>query len=39
LGSDHSIVLKTVKADTTPEDLGVPKWNFGKAGWQKFRAA
>ena len=36
LGSDHSVVLTAVKASTTPEDLGVPKWNFGKADWQKF---
>jgi len=31
--------LTAVKASTTPEDFGVPKWNFGKADWQKFRAA
>jgi len=39
LGSDHSVVSTAVKASTTPEDLGVPKWNFGKADWQKFSAA
>ena len=39
LGSDHSIVLTYVKANTTPEDHGVPKWNFSKADWQKFSAA
>jgi len=39
LGSDHSVVLTAVKASTTPEDLGVPKWNFSKADWQKFSAA
>jgi len=38
LGSDHSIVTN-VNANTTPEDHGVPKWNFSKAGWQKFSAA
>jgi len=31
--------LTAVKASTTPEDIGVPKWNFGKADWQKFSAA
>jgi len=31
LGRDHSVLLKAVKASTTPEDLGVPNWNFGKA--------
>jgi len=39
LGSDHSDVLTAVKANTMPEDFGVPKWNFGKADWQKFSAA
>ena len=39
LGSDHSIVLTNVNANTTPEDHGVPKWNFSKADWQKFSAA
>ena len=39
LGSDHSVVLTAVKANTTPEDQGVPKWNFSKADWQKFSAA
>jgi len=39
LGSHHSVVSKAVKASTTPEDLGVPKWNFGKADWQKFSSA
>jgi len=39
LGSDHSIVLTNVNANTTPEDHGVPKWNFSKADWQKFNAA
>jgi len=38
LGSDHSVVLTAVKASTMPEDFGVPKWNFGKADWQKFSA-
>jgi len=38
-GSDHSIVLTNVNANTTPEDHGVPKWNFSKADWQKFSAA
>jgi len=39
LGSDHSVVLTAVQASTTAEDLGVPKWNFGKADWRKLRAA
>jgi len=39
LGSDHSVILMAVKASTTPDDHGVPKWNFGKADWQKFSAA
>jgi len=39
LGSDHSIVLTNVNANTTPEDHGVPKWNFSKADWQTFSAA
>jgi len=39
LGSDHSIVLTNVNANTTPEDHGVPKWNFSKVDWQKFSAA
>jgi len=39
LGSDHSIVLTNVNANTTPEDHGVPKLNFSKADWQKFSAA
>jgi len=39
LGSDHLVVLTAVKASTMPEDLGVPKWNFGKADGQKFSAA
>jgi len=39
LGSDHSIVLTNVNANTTLEDHGVPKWNFSKADWQKFSAA
>jgi len=39
LGSDYSVVLTAVKASTTTEDLGVPKWSFGKADWQKFGAA
>jgi len=39
LGRDHSVVSTVVKASTMPEDLGVPKWNFGKANWQKFSAA
>ena len=39
LGSDQSVVLMAVQARTAPEDLGVPKWNFGKGDWQKFRAA
>jgi len=39
LGSDHSVVLTAVKASTMPEDLCVPKWNFGKADGQKFMAA
>jgi len=39
LGSDHSVVLTAVKANTLPEDIGVSKWNFGKADWQKFSAA
>jgi len=39
LGSDHSIVLTNVNANTTSEDHGVPKWNFSKADWQKFIAA
>ena len=39
LGSDHSIVLTNVNANTTPEDHGVPKWKFSKADWQKFSSA
>jgi len=39
LGSDYSVVLTAVMASTTPEDLGVPKWNCGKADWQKFGPA
>jgi len=39
LVSDHSIVLTNVNANTTPEDHGVPKWNFSKADWQIFSAA
>jgi len=39
LGSQHSIVLTNVNANTTPEGRGVPKWNFSKADWQKFSAA
>ena len=39
LGSDHSVVLTSVNANTTPEDHGFPKWNFSKADWQKFSAA
>jgi len=39
LGSDHSVVLTAVKANTMPEDQGVPKWNFSKADWRKFTAA
>jgi len=39
LGSDHSIVLTNVNANTTPEDHGVLKWNFSKADWPKFSAA
>jgi len=31
LGSDHSIALTNVNANTTPEDHGVPKWNLSKA--------
>jgi len=38
LGSDHSIVSTNVNANATLEDHGVPKWNFSKAGWQKFSA-
>jgi len=36
LGSDHSIVLTNVNANTTPEGHVVPKLNFSKADWQKF---
>jgi len=25
--------------NNTPEDHGVPKWNFSKADWQKFSSA
>jgi len=39
LGSDHSVVLTAVNANTSPEDHGVPKWNFSKAKWQQFSAA
>jgi len=39
LGSDHSIVLTNVNANTTPEDHGVPKWNLSNSDWQKFSAA
>jgi len=39
LGSDHSVVSTAVKANTTPEDQGIPKWNFSKADWRKFTAA
>jgi len=38
LGSDHSIVLTTVKATTTPQENANPKWNFSKADWRKFSA-
>jgi len=38
LGSDHSIILTNVNANTTPEDHGVSKWNFSKADWPKFSA-
>jgi len=38
LGSDHFIVLTNVNANTTPEDHGVPKWNFSKADWQRSSA-
>ena len=39
LGSDPSIVLTNVNADTTPGDHGAPKLNFSKADCQKFSAA
>jgi len=36
LGSDHSIILTTVKATTTSHGNAIPKWNFSKAYWLKF---
>ena len=36
LGSDHSIVLTTVKATTTSPENAIPKWNFSKDDWLKF---
>jgi len=31
LGSDCSVVLTAVNANTSPDDHGIPKWNFFKA--------
>jgi len=37
LESDHSVVLTAVKANTMPEDFGVPKWQNGTSARQTGR--
>ena len=36
-GSDHSLIKSTFGMDVYQEELFIPKWNFNKADWDKYK--